>query len=110
MDKTPPAYLLPDTSDCMPSTPYKVSDLEWRTLMVGAVVMESSGDSDASEGGGVGTRSKPASLSWLSTKAWEQLLAYEATLGAPFAGLPDAVERAAEEWKVNILDPFNECM
>lgn len=36
----------------------------------------------------------------MSAKAWDQLLAYEATLGAAFAGLPAAVESAPADWKV----------
>lgn len=74
--------------------------------------MEASADSavDGSakgEGGGGGdtaSRSKPPNLPWLSAKAWVQLLAYEATLGAPFAGLPGAIERASGEWKVINLE------
>lgn len=36
----------------------------------------------------------------MSAKAWDQLLAYEATLGEAFAGLPAAVESAPGDWKV----------
>lgn len=68
--------------------------------------METSGD-DAADGsgggsglGGAALRSKPPNLPWLSTKAWDQLLAYEGTFGAPFTGLPSAVESASGEWKV----------
>lgn len=70
--------------------------------MVGALVMESSGDGGGAHAGGEGEseRCKPASLSWLSVKAWDQLMAYEATLGKPFAGLPDAIESAPDVWKV----------
>lgn len=67
--------------------------------MVGAVAMDS-GD-DAGDGGGAGgARPKPANLPWLSAKAWDQVLAYQATLGPPFAGLPEAIESASTAWKV----------
>lgn len=74
--------------------------------MVGAVAMDTSGDGNGggggSEGGGGGgsARPKPANLPWLSSKAWDQLLAYEATLGPAFDGLPSAVASAADAWKV----------
>lgn len=89
----------PQTCHALP-TNLKVSDQEWRTLMVGAVVVESSGDEDGTGGAGGGVRPKAASLPWLSPKAWDQLLAYEATLGASFAGLPDAVASESAAWKV----------
>lgn len=72
--------------------------------MVGAVVMESTGNEAADgAGGGGAARSKPAELSWLSVKSWDQLLAYEATLGTAFAGLPGAIESASQDWKVKQL-------
>lgn len=83
-----------------------MSDLEWRTLMVGAVVMDSStevtSETEKKEGSGGGSaaRSKPLALSWLPAKSWDQLLAYEATLGPSFEGLPRAIESAPEAWKV----------
>lgn len=84
----------------------KVSDLEWRTLMVGAVAVETSGDGNGGGGSGEGdggtARPKPANLPWLSGKAWDQLLAYEATLGPAFDGLPAAVASSAEAWKVRL--------
>lgn len=78
----------------------QVSDLEWRTLMVGAVVMESSADDDGGGGNSGASRPKAPSLDWMSGKAWDQLLAYESTLGAPFEGLPDAVVAESSIWKV----------
>lgn len=36
----------------------------------------------------------------MSAKSWDQLLAYEATLGPAFAGVASAVESAPGEWKV----------
>ncbi|CAM9936766.1 unnamed protein product [Ectocarpus sp. 6 AP-2014] len=75
----------------------KVSDQEWRTLLVGAVVMEA----DAAGGA---ARQKPSSLPWMSAKAWDQLLAYEATLGPAFAGLPAAVEAAPGDWKAKYFE------
>lgn len=70
--------------------------------MVGALVIESSGDGDGAHAGGEAEseRCKPASLSWLSVKAWDQLMSYEASLGDAFAGLPDAIESAPDAWKV----------
>lgn len=59
----------------------------------------------ASSGGG-SARPKPPSLPWMSTKAWDQLLAYEATLGSAFAGLPAALESAPADWKVSIAAHF----
>eukprot|EP00752_Nemacystus_decipiens_P017827 g15983.t1 len=79
----------------------KVSDQEWRTLLVGAVVMEASGNDDAA---GASARPKPSTLPWMSTKAWDQLLAYEATLGAAFTGLPAALESAPADWKAKFFD------
>lgn len=73
--------------------------------MVGAVTMETSGDENGGGGSGSGrdggaARPKPSNLPWLSGKAWDQLLAYEATLGPAFEGLPAAVSLSANEWKV----------
>lgn len=51
--------------------------------------------------GGGTARSKPSSVPWMSAKAWDQLLAYEATLGTAFAGLPSAVEASPGDWKVS---------
>ena len=79
----------------------KVSDLEWRTLLVGALVTEPSGEDGGADGGGTGAESKPENLTWLSVKAWDQLLAYEATLGDAFAGLPYAIESMPHSWKVH---------
>lgn len=68
--------------------------------------METSGDDagDGSDGvtgaGGTALRPRPPNLPWLSTKAWDQLLAYEAMFGTPFTGLSSAVESASGEWKV----------
>lgn len=70
--------------------------------MVGALVVESSGEGSGAHAGGEcgGERCKPASLAWLSVKAWDQLMVYEATLGGPFGGLTDAIESAPDAWKV----------
>lgn len=70
--------------------------------MVGAVIMESSGDDGGTGGAGGGSsRQRPSHVSsWLSAKAWDQLLAYEGTLGPPFAGLCDSVEEQPKVWKV----------
>lgn len=73
--------------------------------MVGAVAMETSGDGNGSGGSGGGgdgrnVRPKPVNLPWLSGKSWDQLLAYEATLGPAFNGLPAAVASSADAWKV----------
>lgn len=87
--------------------------------MVGAVVMESSGEDDAAAdgtggGGGAGgsssLRTKPPNLPWLSSKSWDQLLAYEATFGGPFAGLPSAIESASGEWKVRRITEVPDLM
>ncbi|CAN0046856.1 unnamed protein product [Scytosiphon promiscuus] len=40
----------------------------------------------------------------MSAKAWDQLLAYEATLGTAFAGLPRAVESSPSDWKAAYFD------
>ncbi|CAM9370487.1 unnamed protein product [Discosporangium mesarthrocarpum] len=73
----------------------EVSDLEWRTLMVAAVVPE---------GAGIENNPKPPGLEWLSVKAWEQVLAYEATLGKEFGGLADAMASAPGNWKARYHD------
>lgn len=89
----------------------KVSDLEWRTLMVGAVAPDTSSDGNGGGGGsgsggdGGVSRPKPVNLPWLSGKAWDQLLAYEATLGPAFSGLPTAVASSADAWKVMESEP-----
>lgn len=77
----------------------QISDLEWRTLMVGAVNTESLGSAKGSAGV-MALRSRPPSLAWLSQRAWDQILGYEATLGEHFSGLARSVELSHKEWKV----------
>ncbi|CAM9220423.1 unnamed protein product [Chrysoparadoxa australica] len=67
----------------------EVSELEWRTLMVGAVV-----DAAMSE-----ARPRPKSLGWLPVKCWEQLLGYESSMPGGFKGICDDIALAGDAWR-----------